>query len=238
MEENTIEKDLIAQLVDSDDSETETIEENIAEKPEKQVEKVEKPASSKQPTIAIGIKRKFEIAIYDEDIDDNTGETIYRPVSLEKPMVIEATSPSELKEVLAQFTACGQKAKIIRELDPPTKEAIEKARLASKKAQIQQEQRRHLTNAKYAMQQDAEQQYAEKPKFYRIGDIDIKNDNGKIYQKQWIKLSDSEASNFRIINDKNNAIVKLIGKHLEMKKWILVEDNNADEATNLQENIK
>lgn len=67
-----------------------------------------------------------------------------------------------------------------------------------------------------------------KPKFYSVGGIDIKEDNGKIYQKQWIALSEVEAANLRVINDKNNKIVSLAGKHIEMKKWVLVEDKKED----------
>ena len=55
-----------------------------------------------------------------------------------------------------------------------------------------------------------------------ITDIEIKDDNGKIYQKQWMKLTNTEASNFRLVSDKNNAIASSNGKHLEMKKWVLV----------------
>lgn len=52
-----------------------------------------------------------------------------------------------------------------------------------------------------------------------------------------MKLTESEASNFRIINDKNNGIVSLAGKHIEMKKWILVENTAEDESTALEENM-
>lgn len=59
-----------------------------------------------------------------------------------------------------------------------------------------------------------------KPRFYKIGGIDIKDDNGVIYQKQWMRLTDEEVTNLRVVNDKNNAIVSLAGKHIEMKKWV------------------
>jgi len=75
----------------------------------------------------------------------------------------------------------------------------------------------------------------QKPRFFKVGDIEVKDDNGKIYEKQWMKLSDSEASNIRVINDKNNSLVNLAGKHIEMKKWVLVEDIN--EETDLEDNL-
>ena len=70
-----------------------------------------------------------------------------------------------------------------------------------------------------------------KPKYYKVGDIEIKDDNGKIYQKQWMKLTNAEASNFRLVSDKNNAIANMNGKHLEMKKWVLVQNSEEDEST-------
>ena len=36
-------------------------------------------------------------------------------------------------------------------------------------------------------------------------------------------VTDAEAENIRVINDKNNAAVNLTGKHIEIKKWVLVE---------------
>ena len=53
-----------------------------------------------------------------------------------------------------------------------------------------------------------------------------------------MKLSDSEAANIRVINDKNNALVNLNGKHLEMKRWILVETSDSDDCSQLEENLK
>ena len=52
-----------------------------------------------------------------------------------------------------------------------------------------------------------------------------------------MKLSETEAKNIRIVNDKTNAIVNLNGKHFEMMKWILVEDSESDETTSLEESL-
>lgn len=48
-----------------------------------------------------------------------------------------------------------------------------------------------------------------------------------------MRLTDSEASNFRIINDKTNSIFNLKDRHIEMKKWVLVD--STDDATDLEE---
>lgn len=74
-------------------------------------------------------------------------------------------------------------------------------------------------------------------KYYKIGDIEIKDDNGKIYQKQWLALTDSEAANLRVISTKDNKIVNLTGKRFEMKKWVAVE-MTTDAATSLEENLR
>ena len=61
--------------------------------------------------------------------------------------------------------------------------------------------------------------------------MQVKYDGDKVYQKQWVKLSSSEAANFRVVNDSNNKLVSLNGKHIECRKWVIVEeDNESDDA--------
>lgn len=69
-----------------------------------------------------------------------------------------------------------------------------------------------------------------KPKLFTVGGVECKLDDGKLYQKQWVKLSSNETELYRIVNDINNKIVPLNGKHIEMKKWILVEDESKDDV--------
>ena len=134
-------------------------------------------------------------------------------------------------------------AKVVREIDPPTKEQI----VAQQQATLAVQQQMQAPIAQAASQQVAIQQpilqaapqpiQARKPKYYKVGDIEIKDDNGKIYQKQWMKLTNTEASNFRLVSDKNNAIASMNGKHLEMKKWVLVQNSEEDESTQLEESM-
>lgn len=63
-------------------------------------------------------------------------------------------------------------------------------------------------------------------KYLTIGGIKCKIENGKLYQKQWLRLSEDESSEVRIISDKNNKILPLTGKHIEVMKWVLVEEEN------------
>ena len=53
-----------------------------------------------------------------------------------------------------------------------------------------------------------------------------------------MQLSESEAKNIRIVNDKTNGIVNLKGKHIEMMKWVLVENSEDDETSSLDESAK
>ena len=185
--------------------------------------------------------RKFELEVFEEDLDTPSG---WKKVRYDKPLIVEVTSPKELQDKLALYKDCGQMAKVVREIDPPTKEQIAAAQQQATLA-VQQKMQAPIVQA--APQQVAIQQpilqatpqpiQARKPKYYKVGDIEIKDDNGKIYQKQWMKLTNAEASNFRLVSDKNNAIASMNGKHIEMKKWVLVQNSEEDESTQLEESM-
>lgn len=68
-----------------------------------------------------------------------------------------------------------------------------------------------------------------KPKFYKIGDIDIKEQDGKIYQKQWVRVP---ADDFRVVSDSSNKIIPLSGKHIEVRKWVIVDNSEQEESNN------
>ena len=197
---------------------------------------------TQQPMMAAPkpLVRKFELEVFEEDLDTPSG---WKKVRYDKPLIVEVTSPKELQDKLALYKDCGQMAKVVREIDPPTKEQIVAQQQATLAVQLQmqapiaQAAPQQAAPQQAAPQQAAPQQVAiqqpilqaapqpiqvRKPKYYKVGDIEIKDDNGKIYQKQWMKLTDTEASNFRLVSDKNNAIANMNGKHLEMKKWVLV----------------
>ena len=190
--------------------------------------------------------RKFELEVFEEDLDTPSG---WKKVRYDKPLIVEVTSPKELQDKLALYKDCGQMAKVVREIDPPTKQQIA---IAQQQASLAVQQQMQAPIAQAAPQQVATQQVAiqqpilqaapqpiqaRKPKYYKVGDIEIKDDNGKIYQKQWMKLTNAEASNFRLVSDKNNAIASMNGKHLEMKKWVLVQNSEEDESTQLEESM-
>lgn len=68
----------------------------------------------------------------------------------------------------------------------------------------------------------------EPPKYFNIGGIKCKMENGKFYQKQWMRLSDEEMSEIRIVSDKSNKICPIKDKHIEVLKWVLTEDAEKD----------
>ena len=76
-----------------------------------------------------------------------------------------------------------------------------------------------------------------KPKIVTIGDIEVKYDGDKVYQKQWMKLTPTEASNFRVVNDSNNKIVNLNGKHIEAKRWMLIEEKAESQDNDITEKL-
>ena len=164
------------------------------------------PTPKQQMQTGPKVIRKFEVTLYETD-EDASGKMIQKVVNGGKPEIIEASSPAELQEKLQLYKMCGQIPKC-REIGQPTTLPGDPAGASNqvKGINMQQVSRRP-------------------PKIYKIGGIEIKDDNGKIYQKQWMKLTSDEAKNIRIVNDKTNGVVNLNGKHIEMMKWVQVEDS-------------
>ena len=158
-------------------------------------------------------KRKFEIAVYDEDLQED-GSIKLKPIPMTEPLYIEAATKAEFNEIIRTYKDCGQQIKIIREIDPPPREKIVQQPTQQKNEQLIQQ----------------EQQQKRKPIVFKVGDIEIKEDNGTVYQKQWVRLTDKEAKNFRIVNTDNNKLVNLKGKHIEMKRGIKVENSEDDSS--------
>lgn len=177
-------------------------------------------------------KKKFEVEIYDKV---SVGEPPYdrielQKVMMEKPVIIEASSKKDLDEFAEKLELCQQTFKIVRVIE---EQPVSKQNVSISKPQ----QTIILTDDSVNVQPVVDSTIKEnkveicsepiikksKPRFFKVGDVELKDDNGKIYQKQWIKLTEIEASNLRVINDKTNAIFNLNGKHIEMKKWILVD---------------
>ena len=202
-------------------------EHNPSAEASKKIEELKKklPAQTQHPQAK---KRKFEIEVYDEiQVGENIDNIQLQKVVMERPVIIEAGSKKELDDIAAKFKLCKQRMKIVRVLDDdgnavPLKQAF--AQQAQAPTQVQQQ----VPQVQTVVQQASV--IKQKPRFYSVGGIEIKDDNGKIYQKQWMKLSEKEAQNFRLVNDANNKIASMNGKHLEMKRWVAVETSNEDDG--------
>ena len=203
-------------------------------------------------------KHKFEIQVYEADwekADANNGQPQWRAVRGDpqldggRPNIIEVASKQELKELQQQYAMCDQMFKIIREIDPfPFDEALKKDTPNIQQPSISElTSQASTTNENLSTEQlknTSVSERAEQPiqpkkiKIVTIGDIEVKYDGDKVYQKQWIKLTSNEASNFRLVNDSNNKIVNMNGKHLEARKWVLVEESNDTDDENIDSLLK
>ena len=63
------------------------------------------------------------------------------------------------------------------------------------------------------------------PRYFNVGGMECKMENGKLYQKHWVTVNETEMANYRLISDKNNRILPMTGKHLEVLKWVIVEED-------------
>lgn len=191
---------------------------------------------------------KLEIQVYEADwekADSNNGQPIWKPVRGDpqldggRPTIVEVMDKKELAELQQQYKMCDQRFKVIREIDPFSWDGQQKPEPAKPAAQqTQQTQLAKRETAKSANTTELANVNSVSPtprppiavatpkkiKIVTIGDVEVKYDGDKVYQKQWIKLTASEAANFRVVNDSNNKIFSLTGKHIEAKKWVQVEE--------------
>lgn len=178
--------------------------------------------------------RKFEIQVFNEDLQDD-GTVQLKPEKTDRAIVLEVATPEELKMALQQYRMCGQVAKIVREIDPPPTQvpALVQAPQANAAvpmptAQYQPAILPQISTMSGGPQMVAAPQPKAKPKIVTIGDMQVKYDGDKVYQRQWVKLNATEAANFRLVNDSSNKIVSMAGKHIEAKRWVRVEETSED----------
>ena len=204
----------------------------------------QKSANSK---IAQPVERKFELAVFDinEEIDANgCDRPEIRRVHSDFPIIVKARSPAELNEILNQYKMCGQVAKIIREIDPPANVKAQ-ANVSPQTKDTAKEQVLDTSSSQASSQTGSFEKEAvkdtivecatrPKPKIVTIGDTQIKYDGDRVYQKQWVKLNQNEAGQIRVVNDSNNKILNLNGKHIEILRWVMIEDQDSDDDSTLK----
>lgn len=188
-------------------------------------------------------KHKLEIQIFDidyEDADKNNGMPTKRLVRNDldggKPIVIEVADKAEFKMIKSQYEMCGQTIEVLREIDPFKDNEPEPSASAGAAAQPSMMQPAQPVPQQIVQQQIVQQPVQQavqkaKPKIITIGDISIKYDGDKVYQKQWVRLTPQEASNFRVVSDSTNKIVSMNDKHLEAQRWVMIEDIESDSSS-------
>ena len=217
--------------------------------------------SISEQTIQPKRKHKFEIQIEEADYADNDPDCkhpIWRVVRSDprldggRPNIVEIADKKEFMDLQRQYAICGQRIRIIREIEPfndpkpssgkapdipQNNKAIPVQPTSSTSTAIKPTLTEETAVSIPAQTVDIAIAAKPKPKIVTIGDIEIKYDGDKIYQKQWMKLSPSEASNFRVVNSTNNKIVNLNGKHIEAKRWILVEEKTSSQDDDAVDNL-
>ena len=174
--------------------------------------------------------RKFEIQVLNEDVQDD-GTIRYKPQHYDEPVVIQASSKEEFMEIVQNFKECGQQIKIIRELTP-AKAVSQQPFSDNFSDNVGSTEQLKAKSVRQSPSSDVKQ----KPRIFKIGDIEVKDDNGVLYQKQWVTLTPKEAASIRIVSDTSNKIVDLKGKHIEMRRWIKVE-NIENETDGLEKDL-
>lgn len=69
------------------------------------------------------------------------------------------------------------------------------------------------------------QSQPQETKYFTAGGIQFKMVGNEVFQKQWVRATQEELNSIRIVSDKNNKIISLVGKHIEIEHWIKVESN-------------
>ena len=157
-------------------------------------------------------QKTFDILVYSPDEDGTHQKSI------------NGVKASSAQELITLYGMTGEKVRILKEYDDGVEtvnenKQEEKTETNIVKAPVIETQ--YQTNL-------PKNTVKSQPRYFTVGGIECKMEDGKIYQRQWIRIDNNQLDYFRLISDTNNKIISLKGKHLEQKKWILVsneEDN-------------
>ena len=191
-------------------------------------------------------KHKLEIQIFEADYTDvpDGQPPRWKSVRMEKPVVIEVKDEKEFSEIKQQYALCDQRIQVIREIDP-FDEAPKTVKSTQASTSTNVEPINQVKVANQAQQSSTIGQTVltsevakPKPKIITVGDTQIKYDGEKVYSRQWVKLNAKEASCIRVVNDSNNKIFQLNGKHLEALRWVLVENDSTTGEDDISSSIE
>lgn len=183
-------------------------------------------------------KHKLEIQIFEADYTDvpDGQAPKWRSVRMDRPVIIEVADEKEFADIRKQYEMCDQRIKVIREIDPfdsPVKpqEPLIQAPINTHANDVSSTPNAavQLNNIQQPQVQANTAPVTLKPKIITVGDTQIKYDGEKVYSRQWVKLSSKESSYIRVVNDSNNKLVNLNGKHLEALRWVLIENDSTND---------
>ena len=200
-------------------------------------------------------KHKLEIQVFEADYTDadkNMGQPLWRPVNYGmdngKPLIIEVADEKEFESIRQQYTLCDQRIKVIREIDPFDEIPTNNTQSSNIKQNVESNVSINNKSIPNHISQTINNTSTNnistpiivtKPKIITVGDTQIKYDGEKVYSRQWVKLNSKESSCLRIVNDNNNKIVPLNGKHIEALRWVLIEDvNTSDTVDDVSKSIE
>jgi hypothetical protein len=190
-------------------------------------------------------KHKLEIQVLEADYTDadkNMGQPLWRPVNYGmdngKPLIIEVADEKEFESIRQQYALCDQRIKVIREIDPFDEIPANNVQSSNVKQNVESNVSINNKSIPNHISQTINNTSTNtistpiiiKPKIITVGDTQIKYDGEKVYSRQWVKLNSKESSCLRIVNDNNNKIVPLNGKHIEALRWVLIEDTNTSDT--------
>lgn len=188
-------------------------------------------------------KHKLEIQIFEADYTDipDGQPPRWKSIRMEKPVVIEVKDEAEFNDIKQRYALCDQRIQVIREIDPfdePPKTPNDKQVQSIEQQNAQHQQIAQLKTQTVQTVKTTTETIKPKPKIITVGDTQIKYDGEKVYSRQWVKLNAKEASCIRVVNDSNNKIFQLNGKHLEALRWVLVENDSSTSEDDISASIE
>ena len=116
------------------------------------------------------------------------------------------------QELVSLYKACGDKIEIIRGYE--NVDGTETNLIKKPNDNIVQSENKLTTDNKICDQ----------PKYFKRGENEYKLEDGNLYINEWVDANEIELSNIRIINNKNK-IIQLQNRKIQVKRWILVNEN-------------
>lgn len=101
-------------------------------------------------------------------------------------------------------------------IEKDTEKTVEKTIEKTKHMTIQNSCFNNISNNSFQKPQES-------TKYFEIGGIKCKLENGKMYQEQWVRVNSSK---YRIVVDSTNKLSPMTGKHIETLKWVMIDEND------------